>query len=272
MSQPYQLFAGLLLAILIAGGAYAVGALSRSGMIAAAILGTVIFGLGGFAWAVLLIAFFISSSLLSRMFTREKQPVGEKFSKGHRRDALQVLANGGLAGLCVVLHLAFPSAVWPWLAFAGTLAAANADTWATELGALSSSAPRLITRLHQRVPAGTSGGVSAAGTLAAALGATLIGVLSAVLAPTASALMIAPIAIAGLLGAIFDSLLGATVQAMYRCVEDEIETEQHPLHSCGAPTVLVRGWPWLNNDRVNLACATLGALMAIGIGAVAGWA
>ena len=103
MSQPYQLLAGLLLAILIAGGAYLAGALSRSGMVAAILLGTVVFGLGGLPWAVLLIAFFISSSLLSRLFSRRKERMEEKFSKGHRRDAAQVLANGGIAGLCVLL-------------------------------------------------------------------------------------------------------------------------------------------------------------------------
>ena len=111
MPQPYQLLAGLLLAILIAGGAYVAGALNRSGLIAAILLGTVVFGLGGLAWAVLLIAFFVSSSLLSRLFSRRKAKMEEKFSKGHQRDAAQVLANGGIAGLCVLLGQAFPGAL-----------------------------------------------------------------------------------------------------------------------------------------------------------------
>jgi len=267
-----QFVLGFLLALGISTTAHRVRSLSNSGALAATGLGTIVYGFGGWQAAVILITFFVSSSLLGRHAKARRGHPERNYAKGNQRDAGQVLGNGLVAGALAVAMSTDAAGVWPWLGYGGTIAAVTADTWATELGALSSSAPRLITRLHQRVPAGTSGGVSAAGTLAAALGATLIGVLSAVLAPTASALMIAPIAIAGLLGAIFDSLLGATVQAMYRCVEDEIETEQHPLHSCGAPTVLVRGWPWLNNDRVNLACATLGALMAIGIGAVAGWA
>ncbi len=177
MPQPYQLLAGLLLAILIAGGAYLAGALSRSGLIAAMLLGTIVFGLGGLSWAVLLIAFFVSSSLLSRLFSRRKAKMEEKFSKGHQRDAAQVLANGGIAGLCVLIWQAFPGALWPFLAFAGALAAANADTWATELGVLSKTPPRSI-RTGKVVEPGDSGGVSSMGILAATGGSLLIALLA----------------------------------------------------------------------------------------------
>src|SRR3990172_5138366 len=129
-----QLASGFGLAVLIAGAAYAARSLSASGAIAATLLGTAIFGLGGLPWAVLLVGFFVSSSVLSRLFKRNKAAVNEKFSKGSRRDAGQVLANGGIAGLLVIAQAAFPSInIW-WFAAAGTLAAVNADTWATELG------------------------------------------------------------------------------------------------------------------------------------------
>jgi uncharacterized membrane protein len=63
---------------------------------------------------------------------------------------------------------------------------------------------------------------------------------------------------AGVLGAFIDSLLGATLQAVYYCENCQKETERHPLHYCGTQTTLRRGWQWLNNDWVNAAC-TLGA-------------
>src|SRR5438093_5230732 len=47
---------------------------------------------------------------------------------------------------------------------AGALAAAAADTWATEIGAFSPFAPRLITSGRQ-VPRGTSGGITVLGSL-----------------------------------------------------------------------------------------------------------
>jgi uncharacterized membrane protein len=64
--------------------------------------------------------------------------------------------------------------------------------------------------------------------------------------------------IAGFLGALFDSLLGASVQAIYHCPSCEKETERHPSHSCGTPTTRTRGWGWLNNDWVNFACGGFG--------------
>ena len=153
-----NLILGFLLASIIAFAARRVKALSRSGEIAALVLGTVIFGLGGFGWALLLLTFFISSSVLSRLFGRRKRSLDEKYAKGSERDAWQVLANGGVAGIFALLHAFYPAETWPWVGCAAALAAANADTWATELGVLSPTAPRLITT-GRPVEPGTSGGI-----------------------------------------------------------------------------------------------------------------
>jgi uncharacterized membrane protein len=58
-----------------------------------------------------------------------------------------------------------------------------------------------------------------------------------------------------LLGSLFDSFLGATVQAIYFCPTCDKETERHPVHTCGTPTAMIRGWEWLNNDWVNFGCS-----------------
>jgi Raf kinase inhibitor-like YbhB/YbcL family protein/uncharacterized protein (TIGR00297 family) len=270
----FQFLLGFLLAILVSYAAYRAHSLSASGALAALGLGAVIFGLGGWGWAILLLGFFISSSLLSRLARRRKQALDEKFSKGSQRDAGQVLANGGVAGLCVVLSFLWPQSPLPWLAFASSLAAVNADTWATELGVLSKSDPRLITT-GKPVERGTSGGISLEGTLAALGGALFIALLMlAVDMPGLGASQTHPyrtlllVTLAGGLGSLFDSLLGASVQAIYFCPSCRKETERHPRHTCGSPTTLARGWPWLNNDWVNTACATLGALLALAAGLV----
>ena len=148
------------------------------------------------------------------------------------------------------------------------LASVNADTWATELGTLNPSPPRIITDLRKRVEAGTSGGVSLWGTIAALLGASVIGVLAAVLYPNVDWSLFLLITISGLLGSLFDSLLGATVQAMYFCPLDKKETEKHPLHTCGTETIHIRGWTWLNNDWVNFACGAFGVLMIFLLGTI----
>ncbi len=259
-----QLLLGFILAIIIAFLAYKARSLNKSGALAAAFTGTVIFGIGGWAWAILLLTFFITSSALSRAFKKRKQGLDEKFSKGHERDAGQVFGNGGIATLFAALHFFFPNEIWPWLGFAAALAAVNADTWATELGVLNPHPPRMITNLKKVVEKGTSGGISLIGTLASLTGSALIGILAASLYPTPAPVSIFIIVtLAGLAGSLFDSLLGGTVQAMYYCPTDKKETEKHPLHTCGTQTVHIRGWKWLDNDLVNFSCGAFGTLVAM---------
>jgi len=259
-----QLIIGLFLAILVAYLAYRARSLDRSGAFAAFVVGTVIFGLGGWEWAILLLTFFITSSGLSRAFKDRKKEANEKYAKGGQRDAGQVFGNGGIPTLFTALHFFFPEAIWPWLGFSASLAAVNADTWATELGVLNPTDPRLITNLRKVVEKGTSGGVSLAGTLASLAGAGIIGLLAALLPPTGIDWGIFLwVTIAGLLGALFDSLLGATVQAIYYCPSCQKETERHPMHSCGAETKQIRGWTWLGNDWVNFACGAFGVAIAL---------
>jgi uncharacterized protein (TIGR00297 family) len=155
-----------------------------------------IWGLGwrGF---VLLLAFFVSSSLLT---TAAKG--------GRRRNERQVLANGGVAALA-----AFAGS---WIVFAGALAAATADTWATEIGRHSPVAPRLITN-GRRVPPGTDGGMTLLGTAGGIVGAGFIAGLSYVSGQRGTLV----IAAAGVAGMLVDSLLGATVQGKVRSVDND---------------------------------------------------
>jgi uncharacterized protein (TIGR00297 family) len=255
-----QIILGFFLAIIIAYLAYRAHSLNISGAVGATVVGTVVFGMGGLQWAVLLLLFFITSSGLSRMFKKRKQGLDEKFSKGHERDAGQVFGNGGLATAFVVVHFLFPESATGWVGFAAALAAVNADTWATELGVLNPTPPRLITNLGKRVEKGTSGGISLFGTLASLAGAAVIALPAALMTDNWSLLPL--ISLAGLAGSLFDSFLGGTVQAMYYCPTDKKETEKHPLHTCGTETVLIRGWEWLDNDWVNFACGAFGVLTA----------
>src|SRR5215212_7351020 len=259
-----QILYGFLLAVTVAYVAYRAHSLDKSGAIAATVVGTVIFGIGGWQWAVLLLTFFITSSGLSRAFKKRKADLNEKFSKGQERDAGQVFGNGGLAAFFAALHAFYPESILPWVGFAASLAAVNADTWATELGVLNPAPPRMITNLTKRVEKGTSGGISLFGTLASLAGSAIIALPAVLLSPTGT-LTVAHwvlITLAGLAGSLFDSFLGATVQAMYYCPKDDKETEKHPLHTCGTETVHIRGWKWLNNDWVNFACGAFGVLIA----------
>lgn len=261
---------GVILSSLIGFIGYKSKSLSLSGVLGAVVTGTLIFGFGGWIAGVLLIAFFASSSALSHFRSAQKSVVAEKFSKGGQRDLGQALANGGMAALLAIALWVWPSTVW-YAAFVGALAAVNADTWATELGVLNPQPPRLITT-GQVVPIGTSGGISALGTGAALFGAAFIGLIAWLLAqfPIAestpaysrSLAIILLAALAGLASALFDSLLGATVQQIYYCDHCQKDTER-VVHSCGTTTRPLRGWHWLNNDVVNFLASLVGA----GVGA-----
>src|SRR5947209_19402307 len=111
--------------------------------------------------------------------------------------------------------------------YVGALATATADTWATEVGVFSHQLPRLITT-GRPVPAGTSGGVTLLGAGASATGALLLGLVFWLLQPCRKAYTALPLIafISGILGILFDSLLGATIQAIYYCPTCDKETER----------------------------------------------
>jgi uncharacterized protein (TIGR00297 family) len=252
----------------------------------AVLVGTLIFGFGGWTWGLTLIAFFVSSSLLSHYRQADKISLAEKFAKGERRDLGQVLANGG-AGALLALAVYFlvdlsgqaragnPLYIYLTLAYFGVMATVTADTWATELGVLAREAPRLITTGRPVAP-GTSGAITRYGTLAALTGAVFIGVVAFLLIQVASLVtrgellltdlpIVVIAAAAGLVGSLFDSLLGASVQQIYWCDHCEKETERQ-VHSCGVRTRPLRGWRWMNNDMVNLLSSLVGGLLAGSLG------
>jgi len=260
-----QMITGLLLGVIISLIAWRAGSLSDSGAIGAALTGGLVFGIGGLPWGILLMTFFLTSSGLSKLFRNQKLKLSEKFSKGSRRDWGQVLANGGLGSLLALVSLFHPHQDWIWFAYAGAMAAVNADTWATELGVLNPKPPRLITT-RKPVEPGTSGGISPYGMLSSLAGAALIGVAGMFfLHPSEMWGFWLAATLGGVGGSLFDSFLGATVQAIYHCPKCEKETERHPAHSCNTRTHKIRGWDWLNNDLVNFLASLLGAGIAAGI-------
>jgi uncharacterized protein (TIGR00297 family) len=268
-----QLALGLVLSSIVGGLGYWRRALSASGVAGAIVVGTLIFGFGGWIWGLLLITFFVSSSWLSHYRRSEKESIADKFAKGSRRDLGQTLANGGLGALLAIASIAVTDPLL-FAAFIGVMATVNADTWATEMGVLSRVPPRLVTT-GQVVPPGTSGGVSRLGTWASVAGALLIGAMATALSQIASllagnhwqleAITYPLLAVAGgLVGSLFDSLLGATVQRVYYCEWCAKETES-PVHRCGRRARPLRGLSWLNNDVVNFIASLLGGLVAVSL-------
>lgn len=189
--------------------------LTADGVVAALAVGAAVtwgLGLGGLA---VLATFFVSGSLLTQIAG----------GSGGQRNARQVLANGGAAAVAALFG--------SWYGAAGALAAATADTWATEIGSYSRKQPRMITTMDS-VPPGTSGAITALGTAGGALGGLLIGSLAALLGARGWPFAVVASA-AGLVGMLADSVAGATLQRRHV----------------------------LDNDAVNVVATVTGCLVAL---------
>ncbi len=233
------------------------------------------YGAGGRAFTLILLAFFIPSVGLGRVGRARKRRLVD-IGKGGARDAWQVFANGGVATVCAAiagLSRTSPASPALWTAaFAGSYAAATADTWGTEIGTLAHGAPHSILTLRP-IPPGLSGGVTVVGTAAEIAGAAWLAVVTAwtltlrrgegepspTLATTRG--FIVPVLLGGIGGALVDSILGATLQELRRCPTCDRTCETNP-HACGAPTTLVRGIRGFSNDVVNFGATLSGALIA----------
>ena len=245
----FRLFAGALLAAPIAHLGYRRGALDRGGALASTAVGMLVFAGGGLAWSLPMIGFFGSASILTRMRSIRQRAGYRAKPDQTARTARQVAANGGVDALLGLFQLCAPRTpcTVPYL---GAVAAAAADTWATEVGGLSPGQPRSF-RTGRHVPHGTSGAVTLLGTVAMVAGAGLVALLAPRTAPRWSVLL------AGCTGALLDTLLGATLQARYRCERCGCLVED-PKHGCPGRVRRESGLPGLTNDAVN-ALATFSA-------------
>ncbi|MDE3172517.1 MAG: DUF92 domain-containing protein [Gemmatimonadota bacterium] len=257
MTPSLRAALGFVVATAVAGAARRARALSPSGAVAAVLVGTAAVA-AGWDWGALLIAFFVASSLLSRVRRGEKAAAaGAIAAKGDERDAVQVLANGALFALAALGYACAPGAAWQAMG-GGALAAATADTWSTEIGLLAPRPPRSIVTLRP-VPPGTSGGVTALGLLGGVLGASFIQIVAVLCHwPLGAAVAVV---VGGVAGTLADSLFGALAQQRRWCDGCGAATER-AVHACGQPTRIVGGIPWLDNDGVNALATLAGALAA----------
>lgn len=241
---------------LAAYGSYRKKAVTVDGAVAGFVLGSVIFvGAGPLGW-IMLMWFFGSSSMVGRLSTETKEHGARMHEKGSRRDWIQVTANGGVAATAAAVYriTGHPVAL---IAVAAALAAATADTWASEIGSLSSHRPRSIVTFRP-LPTGTSGGVTLLGTLAS-LGASFsVAVIFLFGVPGTPWVAGATITGAGFLGSVVDSFLGATVQAQY-------ENHRGERTEIRSGNRLIRGLPVVTNDFVNAASGVLVTAVAVAV-------
>jgi uncharacterized protein (TIGR00297 family) len=247
---PVEVGVALALTAVLGVLAYVLGTASATGMLTGVLLGLLAVVLGGLGWLVVLLTFFAVGGLSTKFRYDRKLQRGVAEDDGGARGTENVLGNAAVALVAVVAFAAadlvpgrpVDPAMFRYL-FAGSLAAAMADTLSSEVGGLFDG-PRLVTTF-EAVPPGTDGGVTWQGTIAGLVGAAAVGSVSLLLLGTrlpgdAAAVVV----VGGVVGMFTDSLLGATIEG------DRV-----------------------GNEAVNLAATAAGgaatAALAVGLGLVA---
>lgn len=232
--------------------------LDSAGAVGAALVTGLAISLGGWSWILPATVFFVSSSVLSSFHPASPRHTGP-------RTLAQVLVNGALPVLApLIVYLVTSESLWIAVSL-GAIAAANADTWASEIGRLSPSLP-ISLRDFRRVMTGNSGAVSMLGLAASVCGGTLIGVVGAVITSQPSLILVG--LAAGVVGSLVDSILGAWFQVQFVCggCDQRVEIPHH----CGAPTRRCQGIPGFNGDMVNAVANVSGMAVALVIGSHGG--
>ncbi|MGB9664041.1 MAG: DUF92 domain-containing protein [Ignavibacteria bacterium] len=246
----YSFLLAFFLALLISLASFKVNFLDFGGSASTFLLALFIYGIGGWKWTVPILTFFILSSLLSKIAERlSKKDVSSIFEKGSRRDYKQVLANGGVPLLIIVMSNLLPANIDWYKIYLLSIAISTADTWSTEFGTLFAKNVYLITNFKKVMP-GISGGISFIGTIGGVLGSVFI-VLSAGFFIELSIRTFISIILFSLIGNLFDSLIGATIQVTYQCSTCGKLTEKK-IH-CDGETIYFKGVKFIDNDMVNLS-------------------
>jgi uncharacterized protein (TIGR00297 family) len=260
--SPIEILAGILVIILLASFAIKLGAVDIPGAGAGSVVAFVSFEAGGFIWLVYIVIFFAISSMMTKYRYEHKQRLESAQEKGGRRSWPNTIANGIVPAVAAVGQIIFPS-VFLKIVFLSSVATSMSDTLATEVGLLSQSNPRLITKPRTVVLPGFSGGITSLGLLVSVVAALGMGIEGTVLLFPAFELpsAIAAISIGAIGGTLFDSFLGATLQSLNKC-DVCGKLVEGSLHH-GVKTTHLKGLKFMNNNSVNFLGTSMGALIAV---------
>jgi uncharacterized protein (TIGR00297 family) len=244
--QPEQFLYALGANAVLGGAILALKFADLKGTLLGVTFGVIIYYISGWQGYVLFLLFVAIGSALSKVGLKHKQAIGAAEAREGKRGVSNVVANLLVAAVCCLLYPVWNGYAPLLMAFAGSLAAAFADTASSEIGALSKAQPILITT-RKPVPHGTNGAITWLGMFAAIVAAGLLAaaaalggffehsVAHAAVSTGKQALLALIIVFAGFFGTTIDSLLGATI-------EDKVKG--------------------VGKGTVNLACTLAGAIVA----------
>lgn len=245
-----------ILTLCSAGFAYAslkLKLLTGNGTIAAIVTGIILYSCGGIPHLIPLLFFFLSGSFLSRLLPSKFRSDSKS---GKARDAVQVLANGGVYTTISLIHYFYPHPFLPVL-MAIALSTATSDTWASDIG-LGIPSTTINIRNFRPISPGVSGGISLTGTLGGLAGAISIAILHCYITNEFNPHHFIFITAAGVAGMFTDSLLGSVLQAKYYNPQtkqwSDIPDDHHLYQS---------GFKSISNDHINFYSQIIICLLAL---------
>ena len=265
--------------------------LATSGAIAAIVVGFCSFATS-YRFGIILIAFYYTGSKLTKVKEDIKAKLEDEYALGGQRNWIQVLANSVLAtAVCITYYIYFGedshisfetkhngNRSYLLILYISHYACAAADTWASELGILSISKPRLVTTFFLReVPPGTNGGMSILGTVASLAGGAFIGLVFWLMSfftvtgdvPSNQFAAVIIGAVAGLLGSLFDSIMGATLQASYYSKNRKCIIKMNKKkHTADLDVIRICGSDVLTNEDVNFWSIALTCIVMYWLGPI----
>jgi uncharacterized protein (TIGR00297 family) len=196
--------------VVVAALGHRAGTVSLSGTIVGALIGITIYaGAGRNAWLLLFVTFAVAT-IASRLGLQRKVLLGIAEERSGRRGAGNALANCGVATAAAIAVVSTPHPTAALLALAAALVAGGSDTVASEIGKAWGRSTFLITSFG-RVKPGTPGAMSLEGTTAGVVAAFGLASLAVALGQIAWG-MTAAVVIAATVGALVESMLGATLE------------------------------------------------------------
>jgi uncharacterized protein (TIGR00297 family) len=196
-------------ALVLGIGAYWAKAADSDAVLSETIVCLLVILFGGLTWFMLLLVFYLLGGGFTRYGYARKAKLGIAQSHGGMRGYKNVYSNSLVPLILAICYGVYRNEIFIY-AFIASVATANGDTLASEIGETSRSKPRMITTLRETEP-GVDGGVTLLGEAASIAGALIIGILATVTGMTGPLGIVAG-AIGGFLGTNFDSFLGATLQ------------------------------------------------------------
>lgn len=279
VQSPIRWFFAIFLPVYIVMKAIGKKSLDLTGGLTALVVGFIL-TLSSYCFTAGLLVFFYSSIRLTKYKAREKRKFEENYQESGQRNWTQVLCNGGVAAQMSLLYLMergcggeIPvnftydySSSWFAMSVLGAIACACGDTWASEIGSVYSNSEPYLVFSFQKVPRGTNGAVSFIGLVCSFAGGMAIGlsfyVMTVMFVPR-DVLSLSPTqlpviwvgGIAGLLGSLLDSFLGANFQ-----FSGEDMVTKKIVEVPGDRVRWISGVSLLDNHSVNLISSLLTSL------------